>query len=242
MQEFRFPLSPEQSFRHIFFRFENSPYDCLLQIRDTSGFREFYVPIVTAEGEAPHIFETDVCGDSFELNLIPVAADLSEHINEFRANLEKDRTGGKLLSFFVSKAASLLDTAVSSLLLLVGCQFRISDVFPDAMFDVRLSGCRVGSKLAEEIFDMFPVLYSFYEINCGSQFFSPENTWSLNREELVRSVKRTTLMDFGLHCIITYPIQGFRAKRLTANKRVRKVIQKFYTLSPEEREKQMEKW
>lgn len=104
MQEFRFPLSPEQSFRHIFFRFENSPYDCLLQIRDTSGFREFYVPIVTAEGEAPHIFETDVCGDSFELNLIPVAADLSEHINEFRANLEKDRTGGKLLSFFVSKA------------------------------------------------------------------------------------------------------------------------------------------
>lgn len=222
----------------IRFEFDNSIYDCDLQIKDLAGVRTYHIPVLNAEEGNDNIFETDILGDSIEITLTPVAANLSSHMNEIRSDLKQEGWKGKLLFGFLNKVLSSLD----GLCLRTSCTYRISDISDNSVYLVRLSGYVHGSTIIADLFNIFPIMYMHYEVLRNYNSFEPINALALNRKDIIRDAKKLAVLDFGLHTLIMYPIKVSRAKRLTKDKKVKKTLQKFYRLTPEKRQQLFDNW
>ena len=225
--------------RKLCFTFENSIYNCSMQIKDANGVRDFFVPLVSKkETDCMPSLAVEVCGESIEITITPVATDLQAHINDAQSDFEKRTWKDKLLFKFLSKALSAMD----AICLRTACRYRIDDLPDHAMLSVRLFGHVRGNSALLDWFDIHPIIYMYYEINCGTYYLSPINVRALDRPNMIKSARNLILLNWGWYALLTYPLQMCRIKTLTKDMKILKALQKFYCLSPQKRQKLCARW
>ena len=224
-----------QRVKRIRFEFESTMYDCLLKIRDDNGIREFCYPLVSQQNECGYFLETDICGDSFDVILTPIVIDLQKQLNQSFPPADWKE---QLLEKIATKALGVLN----DLLLRVKCKYHIDKFEEHEIFHVRQFGYIHGNTVSANVFELLPILYIYYELQSGTHFWEPVDVESQNRREIIRATRKISLLNFGLDCLFMYPIQVHRIKVLTKNKKVLKILKKFYRLTPEKRQQKMDKW
>ena len=210
--------------------FSGSIYNCEVIIKDSFGSKNY---IIELDGEQPVFLEIDIEGSSFEMTLIPEMADYRSALSNMEVHNWKDKLAKKI----GGTLCSIMDRAV----LRVGCTYRVCGIEENDV--ICLSGQEYIFESFDklDLFDIVPMMYSFFEAYHNGLLCECTDTFAQNRKDVVSAAKKLVLLDFGLHLIITYPLQIGRVKRLTSDKKVKSTIIKFNRMDKEERQKALDK-
>lgn len=208
--------------------FTNSIYDCKAIIRDAYGRREMTFPLVSGGEDAPKTAEIEVSEGEFELTLRPVPVDYKHSLDE----MERMTWKGKLLHKVLEKGLSFL----KEILLRVGCTYRISGVSDGDQLTVNFQMYAKDHDGLADLFELIPVMYMYYELEQSGKPLSPCEAWAINPDDLVKSARKIALLQFGIGLIFTYPLRVGRVKRLVRDRKIRRILQKFYALPDKKRQ------
>lgn len=223
----------------IAFVLKESIYDCKIQITDAQGDRYYLLAtrnLNDDDGHDPYIF-VDICGDAFDVTLIPLMPDTAPMLNELEDNNWKDK--------FAKTAAKLMVSSLDKMLLRVGCRYHICDLQDGDRLDISLQSYAFGTFDRFDLLELIPMMYMFFEASHFNKRCALADAYETNRKDVLRSAKALALTDVlgngMLATLFTYPIQVSRIKRLSKNKKIRKVLAKFNDLSDLERQRILEK-
>lgn len=216
---------------------QESIYDCKIKISDARGERYHYISAMREEETSSSSILVDIFDGDFSLSLIPVMTDTKTLINEIEETDWKDKLAKKALTF--------LSSSLDKMILRIGCDYHISGLQDGDCLDIRMQNYAFGAFDRFDLLELVPVCYAFFEVSNSNSRYNLTNAYETNRKDVLRSAKALALSDIlgnGLILtIFTYPIQVGRAKRLTKNKKIRKVLTKFNTLSDTERQRFLKK-
>lgn len=210
-----------------------SIYDCKLIITDSHGEREYYISALTAEGPNTASVTAEFFDDEFDLSLIPVMADTNSILDEPEEKNWKDK--------LAKKASNLLLNAIETLTLRVACTYRIAGLQDGDRLDINMQTYIFGTFDRFNILELAPVIYAFFEVFDLNKRFKLTDAHETNRAAFLKMIKKYALADAIGSGFFMYPIQMHRAKRLTKNKKILKVLSKFNALSDTERARFLEK-
>lgn len=208
--------------------FTNSLYDCKAIIRDAYGSRELFFPLASEGDDAPKSAEIELSEGEFELTLRPLRVDYKQSLDELEQTSWKDKLVGKI----VKKGLDLFE----KLCLRVSCTYRISGASDRDVLFVNCQWYSLDSQL-----DLIPVAYMYYEVEHYGKPLIPTAVCGLNRDEVVKGARKIAWLDFGPELIFTYPIGVGRVKRLVRDRKILRILQKFYALPEEKRQAIREK-
>ena len=215
----------------IRFNLVDSIYACELMILDEKGERKINLHIYEADGNAENSAEVDDYGETLEIIATPQMEDYKTEINK----LETHGLGEKIAKKFASAALAAVEKDV----LRVGCRYKVQNLKDGDEVTVRLQSYAFGSDAGEWIFDFLPVMYMFFEIYTADERSEPLDAYAINRKEVLKTNRVLALLNFGLHLIVTYPIQMTRVRVLTRNGKIRRTLRKFHFMSEEKRQKKL---
>ena len=180
------------------------------------------------------VVETEIFGEGFELTVVPVMADYKNAFDDVEANGWKEKLALKL--------GNALLSAFDHMLLRVGCSYQIKDVADGDVIEITQQEYLFGTFDRFNLFELIPMAYMFFEASCRSRRFALFNAFETNRKDVIKGAKKLSLLNFGLHLIVTYPFQVGRIKRLSSNKKIMKTLMRFNALSDEKRADLLKKW
>ena len=208
-------------------------YNCEVIIKDTVGTRNYDVNLVAVAPDSHHVVEIDVENDNFELTVIPKMADYESAWADMDIQNWKEK--------LAQKAINALLSALDKMMLRVGCTYVISEVKEHDVIYLTPQEYLFGTFDKFDLFELIPMAYMFFETSYNGALCKCSNAFPTNRKEVVSCAKKLSLLDFGLHLILTYPIQVGRIKKLTSNKKVKRTLIKFNRLNEQERRKILDK-
>lgn len=212
-------------------------YDCKIRITDSRGERDYYISSSHAQENQNPSIAVDVFDSDFSLLLIPVMADTQPLLNEIQGNNWKSKLALKGMNFVIN--------SFEKGFLRVGCNYRIEGLQDGDRLDITLQNYVFGTFDRFDLLDLFPVVYSFFEVSNFNRYYTLTDAYETNRNDLLKFTKKFSLADFlgngFLLALFTYPIKVGRVKRLTKNKKIYKTLAKFNNFSVEERQKFLEK-
>lgn len=211
----------------IFLRFVDQFGDVDLKYQDADG--EHSLPVAMDMGN--NLREIDILGDSLEITVKPTKLDLGISKEEITGTAEK------VFLKFTEKFASV----ANDMILHVGCRYIVNDLQDGDVIDVTCRNYSVSGSDQMLIFDLYPVVYLFFEVSKNDHRYEPLDIIPINRDKVLKSARVMALADFGLHLIVTYPFQVGRVKRLTKEKTVKKKLKAFNVMSEEKRKKILER-
>lgn len=211
----------------ITLRFVDQFGDVDLKYHDADGEHSLPVAMDTEN----NLREIDILGDSLEITVKPTKLDLGINKEEVSGTAEK------VFLKFTEKFASV----ANDMLLHVGCRYIVNDLQEGDMIDVTCRNYSVSGSDQMLIFDLYPVVYLFFEVSKNDHRYEPLDIIPINRDKVLKSARVMALADFGLHLIVTYPFQVGRVKRLTKEKTVKKKLKAFNVMSEEKRKKILER-
>lgn len=211
----------------IFLRFVDQFGDVDLKYHDAAGEHSLPVAMDTEN----NLREIDILGDSLEITVKPTKLDLGINKEEVSGTAEK------VFLKFTEKFASV----ANDMLLHVGCRYIVNDLQDGDVIDVTCRNYSVSGSDQMLIFDLYPVVYLFFELSKNDRRYEPLDIIPINRDKVLKSARVMALADFGLHLIVTYPFQVGRVKRLTKEKTVKKKLKAFNVMSEEKRKKILER-
>ncbi len=158
-------------------------------------------------------------------------------LNEFEENNWGDK--------FVKKATKFLFSSLDKMILRVGCNYHLRGVQDGDRLDICLQGYAFGTFDRLDLLELIPMMYAFFEVSNFNERFKLMNAYETNRRDIVKTARTLALADiFGnglLTTFFTYPIQVCRIKRLSKNRKVRKVLTRFNNMNDFDRQKVLEK-
>ncbi len=211
----------------IFLRFVDQFGDVDLKYHDAAGEHSLLIAMDTEN----NLREIDILGDSLEITVKPTKLDLGINKEEVSGTAEK------VFLKFTEKFASV----ANDMLLHVGCRYIVNDLQDGDVIDVTCRNYSVSGSDQMLIFDLYPVVYLFFEVSKNDHRYDPLDIIPINRDKVLKSARVMALADFGLHLIVTYPFQVGRVKRLTKEKTVKKKLKAFNVMSEEKRKKILER-
>ncbi|MBR4033994.1 MAG: hypothetical protein IKJ04_04235 [Clostridia bacterium] len=211
----------------ISLRFVDQFGDVDLKYQDADGEHSLPVAMDTEN----NLREIDILGDSLEITVKPTKLDLGINKEEVSGTAEK------VFLKFTEKFASV----ANNMLLHVGCRYIVNDLQDGDVIDVTCRNYSVSGSDQMFIFDLYPVVYFFFELSKNDRRYDPLDIIPINRDKVLKSARVLALADFGLHLIVTYPFQVGRVKRLTKEKTVKKKLKAFNVMSEEKRKKILER-
>ncbi len=211
----------------IFLRFVDQFGDVDLKYHDAAGEHSLLIAMDTEN----NLREIDILGDSLEITVKPTKLDLGINKEEVSGTAEK------VFLKFTEKFASV----ANDMLLHVGCRYIVNDLQDGDVIDVTCRNYSVSGSDQMLIFDLYPVVYLFFEVSKNDHRYEPLDIIPINRDKVLKSARVMALADFGLHLIVTYPFQVGRVKRLTKEKTVKKKLKAFNVMSEEKRKKILER-
>lgn len=211
----------------ISLRFVDQFGDVDLKYQDAAG--EHSLPVAMDMGN--NLREIDILGDSLEITVKPTKLDWGINKEEVSGTAEK------VFLKFTEKFASV----ANDMLLHVGCRYIVNDLQDGDVIDVTCRNYSVSGSDQMFIFDLYPVVYLFFELSKNDRRYEPLDIIPINRDKVLKSARVLALADFGLHLIVTYPFQVGRVKRLTKEKTVKKKLKAFNVMSEEKRKKILER-
>lgn len=211
----------------ITLRFVDQFGDVDLKYHDAAG--EHSLPVVMDPEN--DLREIDILGDSLEITVKPTKLDWGINKEEVSGTAEK------VFLKFTEKFASV----ANDMLLHVGCRYIVNDLQDGDVIDVTCRNYSVSGSDQMLIFDLYPVVYFFFELSKNDRRYDPLDIIPINRDKVLKSARVLALADFGLHLIVTYPFQVGRVKRLTKEKTVKKKLKAFNVMSEEKRKKILER-
>ena len=206
--------------------FSNSIYNCEAIIKDTYGIEKHFINMEDNQSE---LLEIDVKSSNFELTLIPKMPDYKSAFLDMDTQSWKDRLAQKIGNALCSK--------LDEMLLRVGCTYMITDSKENDVIYILGQEYVFGMFDKFHLFELVPMAYMFFEASCNGNICKCSDAFAINRKDVISSSKKFILIDFGLHLLFTYPIQIGRIKKLTSDRKVKRTLIKFNTLSKKEREK-----
>ena len=211
----------------ITLRFVDQFGDVDLKYHDAAGEHSLLIAMDTEN----NLREIDILGDSLEIKVKPTKLDLGINKEEVSGTAEK------VFLKFTEKFASV----ANDMLLHVGCRYIVNDLQDGDVIDVICRNYSVSGSDQMLIFDLYPVVYLFFELSKNDHRYEPLDIIPINRDKVLKSARVMALADFGLHLIVTYPFQVGRVKRLTKEKTVKKKLKAFNVMSEEKRKKILER-
>lgn len=211
----------------ISFRFVDQFGDVDLKYHDAAGEHSLLIAMDTEN----NLREIDILGDSLEITVKPTKLDLGINKEEVSGTAEK------VFLKFTEKFASV----ANDMLLHVGCRYIVNDLQDGDVIDVTCCNYSVSGSDQMLIFDLYPVVYLFFEVSKNDHRYEPLDIIPINRDKVLKSARVMALADFGLLLIVTYPFQVGRVKRLTKEKTVKKKLKAFNVMSEEKRKKILER-
>ncbi len=218
----------------ITFALNNSLYDCQLEITDAIG-TQCHTLYVTAD-ESPAYLTVDISGSSFDVQLTPMKPLLAGELDEWKA--------AGLLDRVVKTAAKALLSALNTVPLLVSCAYHADGVQDGDRLDIALQCYAFNVNDKYDLLELNPVMYIFFELADFNRRLAPVKAFSINRKAFLKAARAITFTDLGvcgLLGLIVYPLQMWRARHLSKNGKIRRVLTKFHRMSDEKRQKYFEK-
>lgn len=233
----------------LIFHLNETMFDCVLHIRDASGTRAYRMTanaVVSNElagGTVADCISVNVTGDFCEVTALPKCIDqIKEEMRQFKGDTFFETLGMKLLG-------KLADAVYRNLFLHVAVTYRIPlrerlgrDVCGSDAVHLHLTERFYGStaEWASEIFDLYPVTYTYFELGEGDVPLHPVEARGLNTAAAVRFARKIILTQCAGWGLILYPFFMSRTKRLTRDRVLRRKLKKLYRLPPEKRAKKLE--
>lgn len=217
----------------IFLNFSNSIYDCDVIVEDSQGRRNYYAELANAKEDNSTLIEIDVADGNFDLTLIPQMPNYKSALSEMEIESWKDK--------IAKKAANALLSAVDQMFLRVGCKYRVSGVQENETIFLYSQEYVFGTFDRFELLELIPMAYMFFEAYAGGCRLEIFDAFGMNRKEVISYSRKITLLNFGLHLIVTYPTQVGRVKRLTSNKKIGKTLKRFSRINDEQRHEVLER-
>jgi hypothetical protein len=222
-----------QSKMKVSLHFLSGIYNCEVIIKDTLGTRNYDVNLEAVAPDSHHVVEIDVENDNFELTVIPKMTDYESALADMDIQNWKEK--------LAQKAVNALLSALDKMMLRVGCTYVISKVKEHDVIYLTPQEYLFGTFDKFDLFELIPMAYMFFEASYNGALCKCSNAFPINRKEVVSCAKKLSLSDFGLHLILTYPIQVGRIKKLTSNKKVKRTLIKFHRLNEQETRKILDK-
>lgn len=217
----------------VFFECSSALFDCKLQVWDRQGMHEVYLFPTEDDNVESRRIEFEIDGDSIEIALIPQPVSRERCSVDWKTNTWKDR--------FLKKALDKIFDVCYNVFLLVGCRYRIGGLVEGDWIFLKNRELLLCPPLLYEIFDFFPVLIFYFELQETGQRSELVSALTLNRAAVIQKSKKLALANFGIGLIFSYPINISVVKHLTKDKRINRKIRKLYNLPYEEREKWFDK-
>lgn len=212
-------------------------YDCKIKITDSQGERYYYLSLLCEEGLNTSSVIAEVFDNDFTLSVIPVMPDTKSALNQVEAINWKEK--------LAKKAANLVINAIDKMILRVGCDYHIVGIQEFDHLDIRLQNYAFGTFDRFELFGLLPMLYMFFEVSNFNALYKLTNAYETNRKEVIKFAKKLALgSSLGWEILLApfiYPIQIGRIKRLTKNRKIRKVLTKFNNLNATKRQRLLKK-
>lgn len=217
----------------VLLHFCSSIYDCKVIIKDQSKIQNYTINFEEVNQDNPKVLEIDVDGNDFELTVIPQMIDYKSALSDMYIQNWTDKLAKKI--------GNTLLTALDKTILRVGCVYNISEIEENDVIYFHNQEYIFGTFDRFDLFQLIPMVYMFFEASRNGVLCKCSNAFATNRKEVISCAKKLSLINFGIHLIITYPFQVRRIKKLTSDKKVRKTIIKFNGLSEKERQKVLDK-
>ena len=217
----------------ITLNFKETIYDCKIKITDSQGTRYYYTsPLSEEKSSLSASLTVEVFDSDFLLTLIPVMVDANSALEDFEVQNWKDK--------LAKKASKLLISTLDKAFLRVGCDYKITGTKDGDRLDISSQIYSFGNSFTLDFFGLMPVLYNFFEVSSFGRLYKLSDAYETNRKSVLKFARAIALSDiFGIGFItllFTYPLQMGRVKHLTKNKKVKKVLLKFNSLTDEKRE------
>lgn len=221
----------------ISFMLQESIFDCNIQITDMQGIRYYLISAHNSNDPYHPYITADICGNEFDLTLIPLMPNVNPALNEFEESNWKNR--------LAKKATKLLLSSLNKMVLRVGCCYHINNLQDGDRLDISLQSYAFGTFDRFDLLELIPMMYTFFEVSNFNERFKLTNAYETNRKDVLKSAKTLALTDiFGnglLLTLFTYPIQVSRIKRLTKNKKILKTLMNFNRLNDFEKQQFLKK-
>lgn len=207
---------------------KESIYDCKIRITDSAGSRDYYIKLE----DTCNIITAEVFNSDFTISLIPVMAEITPIINEIEENTWKDK--------LAKKASNILVNLLEKMVLRVGCDYAVCNISDGDRLDITLQNYIFDTFDRFDLLELLPMCYAFFEVANFNKFYKLKNTCGLNRKDVIKFARSFALGDIlgnGLFGVLfSYPIQVFRIKHLSKNKKVFKTLRKFNNFTDDERQ------
>lgn len=211
----------------IFLRFVEQFGDVDLKYQDDIGEHCMLIAMASGSEKSDNLREINIVGDSLDITLKPTKLDFGINKEEVSGTAEK------VFVKFTEKVASV----ANDMFLHVGCRYCVNDLHEGDVIDITCRNYSVSGSDQMLIFDLYPVVYLFFEISKKGRRYEPLEITPINRDKVLKSARVMALADFGLHLIVTYPFGVGRVKRLTKDKAVAKRLKAFNSMSEEKRKR-----
>ncbi len=222
----------------IKFLLTDSFYNCDMQITDNNGTRCFKISIENEADIQNQYINIDIAGEDFILTLIPIMADYRSVLNDWQTEGFKEKIAKKVTN-------ALLST-VDNAILRVGCKYHMQNMQDGDIVEIGLQTYIFGSFDRYDLLGLLPMMYMFFEATCFGSRIKLLDAFGTNKNELVKTAKKLSLAgclgDGFIFSVFTYPFQVGRIKHLCRKKKIFKTLDKFYKMSPEERQRLLDKF
>ena len=197
--------------------------DCKIQVTDSVGSRDYYINAPYDDDLPLPSVTVEIFDNEFMLSLFPLMADTDSIINASAGNTLKDR--------FAKKATKAIFKATEKIFLRIACEYRITDINDGDRLNIDMQHYSFGESDLHDALDIIPIEYMFFEVTNFNKRFGLTNAYATNRKDFLKYAKIYSLTcsageglwDF----LLIYPIQSFRTRWLTRNKKVFKTLSKI---------------
>lgn len=228
------------------FHLDATYYDCVLRVRSGNGFNAAYRMTAAAPLGSPRIdtVTVDVPESACEVAVYPQYCEqLREEVKDFQGKGFWETLAVKTLGKFADSAlrGGTLQTALTYRLDLRERLGR--DALNDGAVHLTLTerSYNVTAEWASELLELYPVLYTFFELSEGEEPISPVRALGVNRKKFLGFARKFTLLQctccgFLLPPLIfLYPFLMLRLRRLTCGRPILRRLKRLYRLPPEKR-------
>ncbi len=191
-----------------------SIYDCKIEITDSQGSRDYYVPALEVGKNGASYVTADIFDSDFDLKLTPVAINIKPTLDELEDTGWKDKFAKKIVDVVMSFA--------NKIMLQVDCTYHVENVQDGDRLDVNLQVYAFGKFDRYDLLELIPAAYVFFEVSNFNHRYRLIESREKNRKEVLKSAKGLAMTDlFGngfFAILLTYPIQVNRIRYITKKK------------------------
>lgn len=209
----------------------DTTFECMIKLRDAFGERTLMLSPYGGEENPtnlPREVFAEVSGGDFDIELLP-------QFPPYREQLMREPTDGAFEKMMVKGFSKLL-SASEKMFLRVGGVYHVTGAYDGCTIGIDERMYLFGSFITHELLELLPVGYCFFELSVLDTALVPLDAFGLNRAEFLSFVRKFSMLNLGCGMLITYPWQVCRARCLTRNRKVRKTLQKIYSLPTERRQ------